>query len=252
MRLRRKKKIEEHENHERWLVSYADFITLLFAFFVVMYSISSVNVGKYRVMSDSIGSAFTGGNLVKAVNGKIDDSSVIKNLPDQSRQAELLMRERRALAKIAASLQRVLDPLVKSGKVKVTNSSLGVSVEINSSVLFSAGAAQLSAESTHIVEALALVLRGESNLIQIEGHTDSVPIATELFASNWELSAGRASAVARVLSGRGVLESRMTVVGHGANKPVVPNDTADGRMRNRRVIVMILPKREAPGVVLSR
>lgn len=238
----RKKYEEDAENHERWLVSYADFITLLFAFFVVMYALSSVNEGKYRVLSNSLLSAF--GRTPVAPLIKSDTRSVIPLLPrprsNPIHDSEALRRERTHLTGVARDILKVLAPLVEQGKVRVTQTTRGVSVEINASVLFAQGDARLSDESSQALKAVAAVLKDDDHAIRVEGHTDSVPISTALFPSNWELSAMRAGSVVRLFVENGIAEKRLTAVGHGSTRPVGSNATPEGRQRNRRVTVMIL------------
>ena len=229
------------DNHERWLISYADFITLLFAFFVVMYAISVVNEGKYRVVSSALGDAF-GGKDRSAPNVTSATATPLINLAPllAKRRAEALRRERERLTKLAQDLTSTLAPLVKEGKVRVTQNSRGVSVEINASVLFDPGDAALTPESSEALRAVAVLLKADPHAVQVEGHTDPVPIKNALFPSNWELSAVRASSVVRLFIDSGVAPERLTAVGHGANIAVAPNDTAEGRARNRRVAVTIL------------
>lgn len=242
----RKKYEEEPENHDRWLVSYADFITLLFAFFVVMYAISSVDERKYRVLADSLGNAFGKG----PVNAPVIREKPPPGLPmlplrspslHKQRAAEAAVRrERETMTAIARSLLKALAPLVSEGKVRVTQTTRGVSVEINASVLFAPGEAKLSAQSDQALTAVAQVLKDDFHAIQVEGHTDNIPISNAAFPSNWELSAVRASSVVRLFLENGIAESRLVAVGHGSNQPVGSNDTAEGRLRNRRVQLMIL------------
>ena len=235
----RKKFDETTDNHERWLISYADFITLLFAFFVVMYAISVVNEGKYRVFSDALGNAFGGRVGAPRPSTEVQPPISLPNLAAK-RRAEAMRRERERLTTLARDLTSTLAPLVKEGKVRVTQNSRGVSVEINASVLFDSGDATLDADSREALRALAVLLRDDPHALQVEGHTDTAPIRSPAFPSNWELSAARASAVVRLFIDSGVPAARMTVVGHGSNIPVASNDDAEGRARNRRVAVTIL------------
>ncbi|HEX8614997.1 MAG TPA: flagellar motor protein MotD [Telluria sp.] len=237
----RKKYEAEHENHERWLISYADFITLLFAFFVVMYAISIVNEGKYKVFSVSLGDAF-GGKDKKTASVASSDVPQLIVLPDPliKRRAEAMRREKERLTQLAQKLTSTLAPLVREGKVRVTQNSRGVSVEINASVLFDPGDATLTPESDQALRALAVLLKDDPHAVQVEGHTDPIPIKNALFPSNWELSAVRASSVVRLFIDSGVAAARLTAVGHGANIAVASNDTPEGRARNRRVAVTIL------------
>lgn len=236
----RKKYDDEGENHERWLISYADFITLLFAFFVVMYAVSVVNEGKYRVFSVSLGDAFGGQQSGKPVG--VTNIPPTMALPPliQRQRAEALRHEKEKLKKLAQELTSTLAPLVKEGKVRVTQNSRGVSVEINASVLFDPGDATLAPDSNQALRALAVTLRDDNHAVQVEGHTDVTPIRNALFPSNWELSAVRASSVVRLFIDSGVAPSRLTVVGYSSNIPVAANNTPEGRARNRRVAVTIL------------
>lgn len=234
----RKRYDETSENHDRWLISYADFITLLFAFFVVMYAISVVNVGKYKVLSDALGDAFGGRPETPQA------SSTIEQLPLTSliarKRLEAQRRERERLNILARALNASLAPLVKSGQVRVTETARGVTVEINAKVLFEEGRAALGGEARATLGTVASLLKNDPHAIQVEGHTDNLPIANPLFASNWELSSVRASSVVRLFIDSGVAPGRLTALGHAANLPVAPNSDEAGRARNRRVAVTIL------------
>ncbi|WP_432380161.1 flagellar motor protein MotD [Duganella sp. P38] len=234
----RKKFDDEPENHERWLISYADFITLLFAFFVVMYAISVVNIGKYKVFSDALGDAFGGQGSATPVNTQVQNLPIPN--PGLKRRTELLRKEKEQMTRLAQDLLSTMAPLVKEGKVRVTQNSRGVSVEINASVLFDPGDARLMPESVEALRAVAGLLAADSHDVQVEGHTDNQPIGNPRFPSNWELSAVRASSVVRLFIDAGVAPGRLTAVGFSANQPVADNATAEGRARNRRVAVTIL------------
>lgn len=238
----RRKQEEEHENHERWMVSYADFLTLLFAFFVVMYAISSVNEGKYRVLSESIVSAFrnetvsSGGPSIVVIQAS---SSQPKQVEPNKTQDLAKQRQREKMRNVAKDILEVLAPLVQQGKVRVLETTRGVTIEINDSILFSPGQAQLHPTSVKAMQAVAEVLAASDFPIIIEGHTDNVPINTLQFPSNWELSAVRATTVLRLFADAGVGAERLTAIGYGETRPVEPNLLAEGRARNRRVTIMI-------------
>ncbi|GGC03987.1 flagellar motor protein MotD [Oxalicibacterium flavum] len=241
---RRRRYDDDQDNHERWLVSYADFITLLFAFFVVMYAVSSVNEGKYRILSDSLGIAFSGLRpQAPVVDSPIESQRPALPLPlpvpRRPNNDAAIKKEREQMTGIARNLLAAMAPLVDQGKVRVTQTERGVSVEINASVLFAPAEARLSPQSEKTLRAVAEVLTQVDNQIQVEGHTDNVPISNPMFPSNWELSAVRASSVVRLFIDAGIAEGRLLAVGHGANQPVASNDTAEGRLRNRRVQLMI-------------
>ncbi|MFZ6679915.1 flagellar motor protein MotD [Undibacterium sp. Tian12W] len=247
----RKKYHEEPDNHERWLVSYADFITLLFAFFVVMYAISSLNEGKYRVLSNSLTGAFGKVMTVnpKPVDAQIEQKIKLDPLPlVKNRINEGLRKEKAQMTTMAKDIMTVLEPLVREGKVRVTQTSRGITIEINASLLFAPGDARLNVDSIQALRAIAGVLKIDTHAIQVEGHTDNLPINNPIFPSNWELSAVRASTVARLLTENGVDENRVTAVGQGAKLPVSDNDTPEGRARNRRVSVTILAVLPEPAV----
>ena len=246
---KRKQENDEHaDNHERWLVSYADFITLLFAFFIVMYAVSSVNEGKYRVLSSSLVSAFKSDNSSNLAPSKATEFSPISiqqlNQTDSIKLIDNLSFQRtkkqEKMKSMAKNILHALEPLVKDGQVRVTQSSLGITVEINASVLFSPGQAKLADNSSLTLQAVAHVIKGHEHEIHVEGHTDNLPIQTENFPSNWELSSARASSVIRLFIENGVEAHRLTALGYGENRPIETNETPEGRKRNRRVTVMIM------------
>ena len=246
---KRKQESDEHaDNHERWLVSYADFITLLFAFFIVMYAVSSVNEGKYRVLSSSLVSAFKSDNSSNLAPSKATEFSPISiqqlNQTDSIKLIDNLSFQRtkkqEKMKSMAKNILHALEPLVKDGQVRVTQSSLGITVEINASVLFSPGQAKLADNSSLTLQAVAHVIKGHEHEIHVEGHTDNLPIQTENFPSNWELSSARASSVIRLFIENGVEAHRLTALGYGENRPIETNETPEGRKRNRRVTVMIM------------
>lgn len=251
----RKRRPEEHENHERWLVSYSDFITLLLALFVVMYAVSHVNEGRYRAVAGSLVAAF--GNQPNQLNpqpiatmapdalppihGPMGDSTGDYLIAKRVRRAaEAQRRQQEKMEIIARDVMAAFDPLLKNGQVRISQSNLGVRVEIDASLLFAPGQAVLQEESSRVLESVAQVLKNVDHAIQVEGHTDNIPIVTEKFPSNWELSAVRASSVVRLLIDNGVEAVRLTAVGYGENRPLEPNDSEEGRKHNRRVTVMIL------------
>lgn len=237
---RRKYVDDSHENHERWLISYADFITLLFAFFVVMYAVSVVNVGKYKVLSDALGDAFGGRGAARRIDTSVEvDALPLSNIIAHKR-AEAARRDRERLDLLARKLNSVLAPLVNSGKVRITQTGRGITVEINASVLFDEGDAALVGNARETLRTVAGLLKDDPHAIEVEGHTDTTPIRNAAFPSNWELSAVRASTVVRLFADNGVLEQRLAAVGRGPNQPIASNGDPVGRARNRRVAVTIL------------
>jgi len=263
-----RRKPEERENHDRWLVSYSDFLTLLLALFVVMYAISQVNEGKYKVVAGSLVTAF--GNQPNQLNRQSITTVTPDSLPirdpvkrpiDRStgdsmgdyliakkarRIAEAQRRQQEKMEIIARDVIAAFDPLLRNGQVRVVQSDLGVRVEIDASLLFAPGDARLQEESSKVLESVAQVLKNTDHAIQVEGHTDNIPIVTEKFPSNWELSAVRASSVVRLLIASGLGATRLTAVGYGENRPLESNDSEEGRKHNRRVTVMILSASDTP------
>lgn len=253
---------ENRENHDRWLVSYADFITLLFAFFVVMYSLSSVNEGKYRVLSDSLINAFRNvtvdvpGDPVAApppVVAPVNPTSPTapSRAPDVESQARRQAEVKR-MTSMAEDIRRVLEPLTRGGQVRVSEGARGITVEINASVLFAPGDATLGTNAVTALRAVAQVLAAAEFPITVEGHTDNIPISTVRFPSNWELSAVRASSVVRLFIDAGVRGDRLTAAGYGDQRPLTDNLNEEGRARNRRVSILIEsmlgdPPPRAPG-----
>lgn len=239
----RRKREEEHDNHERWLVSYADFITLLFAFFVVMYALSTVNEGKYRVLSDSMVHAFRNMNVNTSTPLPQIITTPIPQLPKQNlvnkAQEAQKQKQRDKMRSVAKDILEVMAPLVAQGKVRVLETSRGVTIEINDSVLFSPGQALLQPGLAKAMTAIAEVLVPTDFPITIEGHTDNVPIRTAQYPSNWELSAVRATTVLRLFADSGVAAERLTAIGYADTRPVEPNLLAEGRARNRRVSILI-------------
>ena len=236
----------EPENRDRWMVSYADFITLLLALFVVMYAVSHLKEGKHRVLT---------GSLVTAFGGKPDHHHILSLTPEEpmlpeqvvakkARRAAEIQRQRRERMEVIAhdimAAFAPLGPLIDNGQVRVIHSEHGLSVEINASVLFATGQADLQEESSKVLEAVAQVLKDGEQMIRVEGHTDNIPIVTDKFPSNWELSAVRASSVVRLLIENGVGAARLIAAGYGEYRPMESNDTEEGRMRNRRVTITIL------------
>ncbi|MDR2015448.1 MAG: flagellar motor protein MotD [Azoarcus sp.] len=238
---------EEHENTERWLVSYADFITLLFAFFVVMYSLSSVNEGKYRILSNSLMQAFRnvpvnaeGQNIVTPPVIVPGSPAVPIKRPDMyDKRSEAREQAARKMRGIASDIRRILGPLTGDGKVRVTEGAFGVTVEINASVLFSPGEAILGREADTALRAVGTVIADAEFPILVEGHTDNNPISTLRFPSNWELSSARASSVVRLFIENGVSSGRLTAAGYADQRPIADNGTDAGRARNRRVAIML-------------
>jgi chemotaxis protein MotB len=284
----RKRHHEDHINHEAWAIPYGDLMTLLLAFFVVMYAISSINEGKYRVVSDALSSAFGGPprtivpiQLGKAqlrgssfdrpslqtaaaktgpasttavtsvrVRQMLDMPTFGRNHQNNSavEQHALLERDTQ-LNSLGAKIQEALTELVRQKLVTVRRGRTYLEVEIQSDILFASGVAQPSAVASATVRKLAAVLREAPNALRVEGYTDNVPINTVQFQSNWELSAARAASVVHVLVAEGIGADRLAVVGYGQHQPIADNATVEGRNANRRVLLVILAAPQGPDAV---
>jgi chemotaxis protein MotB len=283
----RKKHAESHENHERWLVSYADFITLLFAFFVVMYAVSSVNEGKFRVLANSMMVAFRsvdpnsskpvqlGGMIGSPAQQAVGQASMSPNVSPDLRPlpASMIQRAPRImvtmvktsqttsdtsggpsggasgnrginpdpkLANVASKLQNSLADLIKTNLINIRSSPFWVEVEIKNSILFASGSASVNPDALEPLSVIAEVLKEISNRIQVEGFTDNRPISTPVYPSNWELSAARAASVVHVLMNNGVRPERMAAIGYGEYQPIADNSSEEGRLQNRRVVLVIM------------
>ena len=241
---RRRKRVD-HDNHERWLISYADFVTLLFAFFVVMYSISSVNEGKYKTFSNSLSIAFASrpGSASTGIAPN-QQEQMLKALVDNrtARMGEQQRKIQERMKKLESGISQVMLSMINQGLVGISQSKRGVVIDISASSLFKTGDATLQPEVLDVLQQVAAVLSREDQSIEVEGHTDDVPIKTAQFPSNWELSSARASSVTRMLIDNGVAAKRLAVVGLAENQPLAPNDSPENRAKNRRVTITILSR----------
>ncbi|PID43282.1 MAG: flagellar motor protein MotD [Gammaproteobacteria bacterium] len=247
----RKKNNEQPDNKERWLVSYADFITLLFAFFVVMYSVSSVNEGKYKVLSETLEGVFNasqrsitpiaiGENISYSQPSESSDASPLHAIVIAPRGGEgNIQTEVNTFREIADQFATTLDTLVTDGLVSINENDDWIEISLKEKILFTSGGTEPVYESFPVMEKIANVLKNTEYAILVEGFTDNIPIRTRSFPSNWELSAARASAIVRLLVSEGVAQTRMAAVGYGSTQPVASNETAEGRQQNRRVVILV-------------
>jgi chemotaxis protein MotB len=275
----RRHKHEEHVNHEAWAIPYGDLITLLLAFFVVMYAMSSVNEGKYRILSDSLAAAFRGSPRTiepiqvgeKQVGSGADitmtivqqamldgqprsmlepspirASDIVHKDSRQASEAEYEAQSQnteqavRELETVASEVERAMAHLIQERLIVVRRHGLWVEVEIRTDILFPSGVAELSAAAVRVLEQLAATLKPFPNPIRVEGHTDNRPINTRAFPSNWELSSARAASVVHLFTRAGIEPKRLAVIGLGEYRPAQSNATAEGRNANRRVLLVVL------------
>ena len=241
---RRRRQPEEHVNHERWLVSYADFITLLFAFFVVMYSISSINEGKYKIISQALVGVFNDAEraLKPIPIGEERPKTVTPAKPlvnDSDETAAGIQGTSDPLKSIADDISAAFGDLISSNQMTVRGNELWVEIELNSSLLFASADALPSDQAFTIIDKVAAILKPFENPIHVEGFTDNFPISTAQYPTNWELSSARASSIVRMLAMQGVNPQRLASVGYGEFQPVANNATVEGRARNRRVVLVV-------------
>ncbi len=247
-----KRKPPAHENHERWLVSYADFITLLFAFFVVMFASSQTDKAKARQISEAVEKALEGKSagvpplVAKILGGTVDDTgqgnAQMRGPGGAKREAKDVPPD--MVTELIPSLQKLnkeLEDEIKSGKLELRLEPRGLVISLRQSAFFPSGTDEMPPSMYPSMAKVAAVIGSLKNSVQIEGHTDSIPIHNARFASNWELSAARAIAVLNLFTGKYDLpETRFAVVGRADTVPVDTNDTDEGRMRNRRVDIVIV------------
>lgn len=226
------------ENHERWLVSYADFVTLLFAFFVVMFAHSNMDKDKVQRFAEQFQ------NYVERLPPpKAADPPAATKVPPA---AVLPTHEDLTMAEMKGSIQQLeqdLLPEIQQGKIELSLQARGLIMSLRESAFFAPGEAELQPESLKIMTKVAEALTRIPGQIRLEGHTDDRPIRTERYPSNWQLSAARAITVLKLLSARyGIDPDRLAAAGYGEYRPLVPNDTAENRAKNRRVDLVILTK----------
>ncbi len=266
--VRKRTQMSTADNQERWMVSYADFITLLFAFFVVMYAVSSVNEGKYRVLSESLSQAFsiTAKTLEPIQIGEIKRSGDPRSIEfikrpvviDRSdtpapvpkpRTGEVKEAGDKPLQVLFEGVRAAVAEITDKGMVKVNTNEFGIEIEISTSILFASGEAVLSAKAEPVMKKLADVLKPFPHEINVQGYTDNVPIKSNVYPSNWQLSAARAASVVQLFSQFGIDARRLSATGFGEFRPAADNATAQGRQANRRVVIFVPALRDKARVL---
>ena len=257
----RRRRQEVHVNQERWLISYADFITLLFAFFVVMYSISQVNDSKYRVLSNTFIEAFNQSATTQPIADVKDNitssTSIVPPIDlghpavtettavkaDEPVAPDVQVRTSDELSQISDLVSEKFTQLINDQMIQVSSNELWLQIELKDSILFSSGSADTSEQAQKIFDEIADILKGYSNPVQVEGFTDNIPIKSVKYPTNWELSTARASAIVKYLASKGIAPERLSAVGYGEYQPVAANDTELGRAQNRRVTIMVAKRK---------
>src|SRR6266851_8604239 len=234
-----------HDNGERWLRTYADLITLLMVFFVVLYSMSSADSSKFKAISVALQQAFNldvlkgrGGTSI----GETAEASVpseLDNLINSSQVSQVSL--------LGSKIQAAADGVDQSPDVSVSIDKEGVVIRLSGSYLFDSGRAELKPNSLTVLDAVSAELRLQANDIRVDGHTDSTPIDSPRYPTNWELSVARALAVTRYLTeSDGLLSARFMAAGFGEFRPLFPNDSREHRAMNRRVEIHLLSTTNTP------
>jgi chemotaxis protein MotB len=254
--MRRRKHAPAHENHERWLVSYADFITLLFAFFVVMFASSQQDKQKAQAISDSVQAAMESGGMSAIRNILGDKSAAARPVTaiavQPQPQPEIPGSYEADLAHSLEHLNRVLKQDVADGKIDVSFQHRGIVISLRAAAFFPSGDDHIDGTMRASIEKIAAVLKELPNPVRLEGHTDAVPIHNARYRSNWELSAARAISVMELLTQYGLSPQRVVIAGFADNQPVDSNDSEAGRAHNRRVDIVVLSGRAAVDEKQSR
>ncbi|MCP4683882.1 MAG: OmpA family protein [bacterium] len=226
--MRRRRKIDSDENLERWLLTYADLITLLLAFFIVMYSMSQVDNKKFGKVSEALNTILKGG------------SSVLKHELEKDKTGHGLLK----LGNLRLVQQKIEERFRQLGRQEELQTEVterGLVIHILESTLFDVGAADLQMRAMEVLDLVAEQVKDRPNHIRVEGHTDDRPIQTNVFPSNWELSSARATSVVRYISdNHGISPDRISALGYGEFRPVQPNNSVENRAKNRRVDVVVL------------
>jgi chemotaxis protein MotB len=253
-------------NHERWIISYADFMTSLLATFVVMYAVSSVNSSKFQMMAEALSTAFMGkevtvrsSGLAAAHKAPFDNMPSPVHTPIISRDPQLerlppalrqhVERQAEKLNQAYEKLTALLAGMIHKGEVRVSLQALGVVIDINAVVLFDSAQAELTPGAQTLIEQLAEVLKPLNYPIQINGFTDNAPIHSVQFSSNWDLSAARAISVVKRFAMDGIDPSLLVGAGYGEYHPVASNDTAEGKATNRRVSIVVVSPTEGQDIL---
>lgn len=242
----------DYVSHERWLVSYADFVTLLFAFFVVMYASAELDRAKAARLSEAIASGFQEmgvfqpGNNSSSLSGAPGSGSPavsLARLPSPAQGHSESLEQKVDLVALRAALEKALAAEMRRNEVALHMEPDGLVVSLREMGFFDSGSAGLKSEAGPAFARIAQILIEHPCGVRIEGHTDPVPIHTAQFASNWELSTARATEIVKLLvEQHGIPPERLSAAGYGEFHPVASNDTAQGRQINRRVDIVMLAK----------
>lgn len=226
---------KKKDNAERWLLTYADMITLLLIFFIVLYTMSKIDVQKWRILSNSLTQALGAGGMILDAPGP----SLVEGLSQQ--EPIHTSTETAKLEKLKQQLQDYITKANLDKQVSVSTEERGIVLSFQEEVLFKLGSAELTPSAKDIIHKIGPILETVPNYMRIEGHTDNLPINTRQYPSNWELSAARSTHVLKeLLNGFNILPQRLSASAYGEFRPRAPNTSDDNRQLNRRVNIVIL------------
>lgn len=262
-----KKKSKKSENSERWLLTYSDLITLLMILFIVLYSISNVNSAKYDKLSQSLNSALNTGilpgedSVLENGSGIIDDGTNNSSSTDNSANTDNnslnttqngdsvseYKAEKKEFSKLREDISEIVNDSNLKGNVSITMESRGLIISFSDQLFFDSGKSEIKDNMEDTFDDIAKLLNRTDNLISVEGHTDNVPIHNSEYSSNWQLSSMRAvNVVEYLINNYNINPSRLSAIGYGEYRPVADNKTKDGRIKNRRVDIVLLYKNTNP------
>jgi chemotaxis protein MotB len=247
----RRKKHRDGPNHERWLVSYADFITLLFAFFVVMFATAQTDNAKAQAVSESVKRALEGESFKDTLSMLLGEKTTVKTIGQQPEaggaKPGVADQSGLTLADLLPLLSKALRQEIQSGRLALHMTSRGLTISFTQAALFPSGEDEIAPDSYPTVQKIADAMNLVRNPARAEGHTDSIPIHNSRFRSNWELSAARSIALMELFTKFRVARERLSIAGYADTAPVDSNDTEEGRRKNRRVDIVILNESAAKG-----
>lgn len=259
-RLRNRRHVIEHDNVHRWLVSYADYMTLLFALFVVLYAMAMVNEKPFDAITESFGRVFQADDELPKERGQGSDILPVDSQDNQQslygdgileyagadlvEGKPLLMdlgvtQIGSELSTLEGELHKSLQELEQAGYAKLELKGDWLEIELSSGMMFASGSSSMTSSAKAVLGVINTKLKDVANYIRVRGYTDNQPINTEVFESNWELSISRATAILHVLERLNINPARMAVEGYGQYSPKAENDTEQGRAKNRRVVIAI-------------
>ncbi|MDO2947259.1 flagellar motor protein MotB [Aeromonas simiae] len=253
MRRRHRLQLKGREHLDRWLISYADYMTLIFALFVVLYSVAVVDKEKYRSVIDGLSQAFSqqqppSNGLLDGVGSHLLDSAsaaapaTLLDSATTSQAPDSIIMQRQdgaSLAEIDAQLGLAVGALVEAGLVKINRDDEWLTIELSAGLLFASGSATLGRNAPDVIAAVSRILKPVDNYIRVRGYTDNQQINNEIFHSNWQLSAARAGAVLESLMALGIDPHRLAMEAYGEFSPWSDNRSEQGRAQNRKVVIAL-------------